>query len=178
MKKLLFCIITLIMMFTNIAFANPLTLNEAKNNALKFFSLENKSITWVKEKQEFEKKYNYTKFEFEFIDDITKHEYEIEIDVNTGEIIKYSCNKEKALYEKTLNNYTSNSDISLNKVKEIITNDLTNRNIKNINSDNIIIKIDKEDNRYVYEAKYYVDFKEYKYKIDKSSGNILKFEID
>ena len=55
MKKLLFCIITLIMMFTNIAFANPLTLNEAKNNALKFFSLENKSITWVKEKQEFEK---------------------------------------------------------------------------------------------------------------------------
>ena len=55
MKKLLFCIITLIMMSTNIAFANPLTLNEAKNNALKFFSLENKSITWVKEKQEFEK---------------------------------------------------------------------------------------------------------------------------
>ena len=56
--------------------------------------------------------------------------------------------------------------------------DLANRNIKNINSDNIIIKIDKEDNRYVYEAKYYVDFKEYKYKIDKNSGNILKFEID
>ena len=39
-------------------------------------------------------------------------------------------------------------------------------------------KIDKEDNKYVYEAKYQVDFKEYKYKIDKDSGNILKFEID
>lgn len=43
------------MMFKNIIFANSLTLNEANNNALKFFSLDNKSIIWVKEKQEFKK---------------------------------------------------------------------------------------------------------------------------
>lgn len=178
MKKLLFSIIFNIVVFTNIIFANSLNLNEAKNNALKFFDLENKSITWLKEKQEFEKKHNYTKFELEFIDDVTKYEYEIEIDKNTGEIIKYSCNKEKALYENNLNNYSNNSGISLNKIKEIIINDLANRNVKNINGDNIIIKIDKEDNKYVYEAKYQVDFKEYKYKMDKDSGNILEFEID
>lgn len=152
---------------TNISGNEPefaVTEEEAKEIALKYVNLKSNEVTFTKINNDIENGHSVYEVEFYSID----AEYEISIDIDTKEIIKYDID-----YKEKQN---TNSDyIGISKAKEIALNHA------NLNESDITwhkAKLDNEYNYSIYEIEFIYEYKEYDYEIDAYSGEIINYEID
>ncbi len=103
-------------------------------------------------------------YEIDFYD-INKF-YEYDIDKQTGDIIGYDVKKK--------NPTTSTSSITLEQAK---TNALKDAQITDTNINYLVEKEDIDDGIKVYELKFQYNNKVYDFEIEKSTGDILSFEV-
>lgn len=195
MKKILM-IMLLTVIFTGCSSANKnsaLTLDEAKEIALK--EVEGQ-VTKAKQDRDDGKDY----YDFTIITDSEK--YEVEVDANTGEIIK----KEKDddyIVNNNQNNQTTNPDNNQNSTdnnQNNTNNNGNNNNNNNVNNptqttisaseaQNIALnqvgggyltkcELDHDDGLTVYEIEIKNGNKEYDVEINAATGEIIKYEID
>lgn len=95
--------------------------------------------------------------------------YEVLIDVDSKEVIKYSQDNLKET------NQSSNNYIGVDRAKEIVLNHA------NLTTNDVVFKKVELDIDYgiaTYEIEFYNNFIEYDYEVDAISGSILKFEKD
>ena len=190
MKKILM-IMLLTVIFTGCSSANKnsaLTLDEAKEIALK--EVEGQ-VTKAKQHRDDGKDY----YDFTIITDSEK--YEVEVDANTGEIIKKERDDDY-IVNNNQNNQTTNPDNSQNSTDNNQNN--TNNNGNNVNNpnqttisaneaQNIALnqvgggyltkcELDHDDGLTVYEIEIKNGNKEYDVEINAVTGEIIKYEID
>ena len=150
---------------------NKITIDEAKNIALKHANLTEDKVNFVKAKEDT----NSTpkKYDIEFTSNNTEYDYEINAD--TGEIIEF---------DKDIDNYNTSNNTTTNattaKITEQQAKDIALKHA-NLTSDKVTFtKTDYEtDNgRTKYEIDFYYNNQEYDYEIDAQTGEILSHSIE
>ena len=147
------------------AAAKKITLNDAKQIALKHAKLTAKQVKFIKAKSDIE---NGKKvYDIEFYKGNTEYDYEIS--ATTGKILEYDHDVEnfKAPIQKT--------KISLSKAKSIALKHakLTAKQVKFIKA-----KSDIENGKKVYDIEFYKGNTEYDYEISATTGKILEYDHD
>lgn len=141
-----------------------ITEEEAKNIALNHTNQKSEDVTFTKVKLDIED--GRQVYEIEFY--TTDSAYELYIDANTKEVIKYDVDYK--------NQQTDDSQyIGLAKAKEIA---LKHANLKESQVTWHKAKLDIEYNYSVYELEFNYQYQEYEYEINALNGNIIKYEID
>lgn len=151
--------------------SNKITIEQAKDIALKHAKLSNDKVTFVNMEEDIEdgiKIYN-----IEFYTDNTEYDYEINAD--TGEIIEF---------DEDIEDYTiqANPDTTSNKAK-ISENEAKNIALKHANLTSNEVKFDRieydvDNGLNKYDIDFYYNNKEYSYEINAQTGEILSYEID
>ena len=139
--------------------------DEAKEIALNYLELKEKDVTFTKSK--IDRENGKTIYELEFFDE--EYEYEINVDIKTKEIAKYSKEPIKS------NTSNSNNYISKDKAKKLVLEH------SKLSEENIIwhkVELDIDYNIKTYEIEFFSNNLEYEYEVDAINGNILKYEVD
>lgn len=164
-----------------------ITLEEAKNIALKHSGLSNVYFTKAKLDYENGKKI----YEIEFV--LNGKEYEYEIDANNGSILKFDVDYDNNYqnnyygnhhsgngYHDNYNNYQSGSDnlnasLTKNEAENIALGNagVSRENVKYIKSE-----LDRDDGYLYYEVEFKAGNMEYEYKINANNGNIVEKDMD
>ena len=97
-----------------------------------------------------------------------KKEYDYEISVSDGKIIKHDFETDNKNNQKSSQ---SGKEISINEAKKIALDKIPG-------AKKIQIKKDKDDGRVVYEGEIHYNNVEYDFKIDASTGKLIKWEED
>ncbi|MGG5463448.1 PepSY domain-containing protein [Clostridium sp. B9] len=142
---------------------SKITLDQAKEIALKHADILENQITFIKGNREFDD--GIDKYEIEFYFD--NKEYDYDINANTGEIISYDYD---------IKNYNNKqSKITVEKAKEIA---LKHANLSG--NQVTFIKVDQEfdDGIDKYDIQFYFDNKEYEYDINADTGEIVSFDYE
>lgn len=147
--------------------SNKISIEEAKEIALKHANLDSSEVTFIKEGSHFYN--NIERYDIEFYND--NKEYDYEINAATGEILEYDYELEDDIQESNENNIK----ITMEQAKEIA--------LKHANLDSSVVnfveeKLDYDDNKQKYELEFYYNNKEYSYDIDANTGDILSYEQD
>ena len=145
---------------------NSITIEEAKEIAIKHANVPKEDIVFVKAEETMDN--GVKKYDIEFSSKDNKYDYEYEINVDSGEIVEY------AVPEKQ-NTDANTAKMSEDKAKEIALKHA------NLSSDKVtFIKSEYEVDNGV--EKYNIDFnynnKEYNYEIDVNTNEIISYEID
>ena len=151
-----------------IANTNKITIDQAKEIALKHAELTEDQVSFVKTKSEFDD--GVEKYNIEFY--YNNKEYDYEINVANGEIIKYELD-DKSNENSSLNNSNSTANISEEQAKEIALKHA------NLTSDQVTfakVKLDFDNGIQKYEVEFYYNNKEYNYEIDANTAEILAYE--
>jgi len=98
-------------------------------------------------------------------------EYDYEIDAVTGDVRKNKTEGKKQ--SGTVQPQTPQTDIGEAKAKEIA---LGNAGVKESETSNLSIKLDRDDGRFEYDVKFFVGNVEYEYEIDAATGEIYQSE--
>lgn len=148
---------------------SKITIEQAKEIALKHANLSGDQVTFIKSGQEFDD--GIEKYEIEFYFD--NKEYDYDINANTGEVISYDYDIEN--YNHNKQSINNQSQITVEQAKEIA---LKHANISE--SQVTFIKADKEldDGIEKYDIKFYFDNKEYEYEINANTGEIVSFDYE
>lgn len=148
---------------------NKITIEEAKEIALKHANLDSSEVTFIKEGSHSYD--NIERYDIEFYND--NKEYDYEINAATGEIIEYDYEVEDDIQEENQNTVT----ITMEEAKEIA---LKHANLKSDEVTFVEEKLDYDDdiNKQKYELEFYYNNKEYSYDIDANTGDILSYEQD
>ena len=152
---------------------NPseITLEQAKDIALKHANLSSDQVTFVRDKIDFDN--GVKKYDIEFY--YENKEYDYEINAINGEIIEYDYDVENYnLSEKQEVNGNS-SEITLEQAKEIVLKHAS------LSSDQVTFvrgEIDFDNGVKKYDIEFYHENREYDYEIDASNGSILSYERD
>lgn len=147
--------------------SNKISIEEAKEIALKHANLDSSEVTFIKEgSHSFN---NIERYDIEFYND--NKEYDYEINAATGEILEYDYELEDDIQESNENNIK----ITMEQAKEIA--------LKHANLDSSAVtfveeKLDYDDNKQKYELEFYYNNKEYSYDIDANTGDILSYDQD
>ncbi|MGL6108072.1 PepSY domain-containing protein [Romboutsia sp.] len=147
---------------------DKITIEQAKEIALKHANLKSDQIKFVKEEKNIEN--SVEKYDIEFYHD--NKEYDYEINVSTGEILEYDNEVEEYTIVQPSTS-EKNSKITLEQAKEIALkhSNLANDQVEFIkeekNSDNGIEK---------YEIDFYHNNIEYNYEIDANNGSVIEYE--
>lgn len=144
---------------------NVISIEEAKEKALSDASLDAGSVTFVKEKKDYDDGILVYEIEFYTSKNIN---YEYEINAVTGEIRK----KQIRMGEENEKIDTSNL-ITKEKAKEIA---LIHANVSDVNFKEI--KLDYEKDKLVYEIEFFKDNTEYEYEIDALTGDVIKYSSE
>ena len=147
------------------AAAKKITLNDAKQIALKHAKLTAKQVKFIKAKSDIE---NGKKvYDIEFYKGNTEYDYEIS--ATTGKILEYDHDVET--YKKP----STKNSISLSKAKSIALKHakLTAKQVRFVKA-----KADYDDGVKVYEIEFTHKGMEYEYEISAKTGKILSFEKD
>lgn len=151
--------------------SNKITVEQAKDIALKHAKLANDKVTFVKTEEGTED--GIKKYDIEFYTDNTEYDYEI--NANTGEVIEF---------EKDIEDYTipTNPDATSNKAK-ISEDEAKDIALKHANLTNDKVKFDNieydTDNGFnKYDIDFHYNNQEYSYEIDAQTGEILSHGID
>lgn len=147
--------------------SNKITIEEAKEIALKHANLDSSEVTFIKESSHSYN--NIERYDIEFYNE--NKEYDYEINAATGEILEYDYELEDDIQESNENNIT----ITMEQAKEIALKHA------NLNSNEVTFveeKLDYDDNKQKYELEFYYNNKEYNYEIDANTGDILSYEQD
>ena len=139
---------------------------KAKEIAFKHAGVNPQQVQFKKMK--LDKKYNHTEYELEFY--VGSTEYEYEINAETGEVLKFSREEKNRATPQTagpagLIGDAKAKSIALARVAGAKESDLRK------------FKLDNDDGRQVYEGEIFYNMKEYDFKIDAKSGEVLKCEI-
>ncbi len=149
---------------------SKITLDQAKEIALKHANLSENQVAFIKENREFDD--GIEKYEIEFYFD--NKEYDYDINANTGDIISYDYDIENYNHNKqNINN--NQSKITLDQAKEIA---LKHANLSG--NQVTFTKVDQEfdDGIEKYDIKFYFDNKEYEYDINANTGEIVSFDYE
>ena len=141
-----------------------LTEEEAKQIALNYVNLKSSDVTFTKIRTDIENGRDVYELEF-YSNDAS---YEIYIDIETKDIIKYDIDYKDA--QNANSNY-----IGISKAKEIALN---HANLKESEITWHKAILDIEHNYSVYEIEFIYKYKEYDYEIDANTGKIINYEID
>ena len=183
MRKLsiLFSIITLSMIFTsctkavannkiNNTVSSKITVEEAKNIALKHANLEASQVAFIKSEHDLDD--GIEKYDIEFY--CNNKEYDYEIDVKTGNIIGYDYDIEDYSIEQQFNDI-NNKKITVEEAKNIA---LKHANLEASQVAFIKSEHDLDDGIEKYDIEFYCNNKEYDYEIDVKTGNIIGYDYD
>lgn len=141
--------------------SGSITEDQAKEIALNHAELTEKQVTnlLVKLDQDDGQK----EYEVEFWVDSTEYDYEIS--VATGDILKYSV---EAKNKDTAKSVTVTED----QAKEAA---LDHANLTQDKVTNLVVKLDQDDATKEYEVEFWVDSTEYDYEINAATGDIIKY---
>ena len=151
--------------------SNKITIEEAKDIALKHAKLSNDKVTFVNTEEGMEdgiKIYN-----IEFYTDNTEYDYEINAD--TGEIIEFDEDIEDYTIQDNPDTTSNQTKISENEAKDIALKHAKLSNDK-VTFDRIEYDVDNGLSK--YDIDFYYNNKEYSYEINAQTGEILSYEID
>ena len=145
---------------------NPITIEEAKEIAIKHANLPKEDIVFIKAEESMDN--GVKKYDIEFSSKDKKDDYEYEINVDNGEIIEYT------LPDKS-NTDTSTAKMSEDEAKQIALKhaNLTSDKVTFIRSE---YEVDNGVEKYNIDFNY--DNKEYNYEIDVNTNEIISYEID
>lgn len=143
-----------------------ITAEDAKSKALKHAGLTASEVTFTKAELDYDE--GIAEYEIEFYS--SEYEYDYEINADNGMVIKYS---KEALEFPVIKN--SGKMITLKKAKDIAL-----QYSGAVASEATFTKaeLDYDDGIAEYEIEFYVGQKEYEFKIDAYSGEILEFDTD
>ncbi|BDU83835.1 PepSY domain-containing protein [Clostridium perfringens] len=148
---------------------SKITIEQAKEIALKHANLSGDQVTFIKAGQELDD--GIEKYEIDFYFD--NKEYDYDINANTGEVISYDYDIEN--YNHNQQSINNQSQITVEQAKEIA---LKHANISE--SQVTFIKADKEldDGIEKYDINFYCDNKEYEYEINANTGDVVSFDYE
>lgn len=147
---------------------NTITLNEAKNIALKNAGVQSNSATFTKTKLDMDD--GIQVYDIEFY--TSTHKYDYEINAKTGAI--YTKELEMIGIINNSNNNT-NSYIGIDRAKSIALN---HSGVSSAEATFKKAQLDREDGMMVYEIEFYKGSIEYEYEINAITGEIRDFDID
>lgn len=158
---------------------NIITLEEAKEIALRNANLNESEVTFINSRLETDN--GIKKYDIEFYHE--NKEYDYEINALDGSIIEmdfdvenYNISQEQNKTEDNNSNLNTNEvSISEEKAKEIALDNA------NLTIDQVTFKkveIDFDDGIKKYDIEFYYNNKEYSYEIDANTGSILAYEQD
>ena len=151
--------------------SNKITIDQAKDIALKHAKLENNKVTFLKAEESIENGINI--YDIEFYNGNTEYDYEI--NSYTGEIIEFDKDIEKYNIQSNQSNTSTKAPISEDEARNIALKH-ANLTSSDVRFDKIEYEFDNGFNK--YDIEFYHDFKEYNYEIDAQTGKILSYEID
>ena len=149
---------------------NNISIEKAKEIALKHANLANDKVSFIKANQEFDD--GIEKYDIEFYHN--NKEYDYEINAINGNIISYDYDIE---YCNNINkNITSTqNNISIEKAKEIA---LKHANLANDKVSFIKANQEFDDGIEKYDIEFYHNSKEYNYEINANNGKIVSYEFE
>ncbi len=143
-----------------------LSLEDAKKIALEYAKVKEKDAVFKKTKKDYEN--GKEVYDIEFY--VGRDEYEIEIDINTGEIVKYDFD-----IESSNSKNDTQSNLSLEDAKKIA---LEYAKVKEKDAVFKKTKKDYEDGKEIYDIEFYVGRNEYEIEIDANTGEIIEYDLD
>lgn len=151
---------------------NKITIDQAKEIALKHAELTEDQVSFITSKSELDD--GIEKYNIEFY--YNNKEYDYEINAANGQIIKYDLDDKN-------NNNNNNSQSNLNNTGKISVEQAKEIALKHMNltSDQVTfakVELDFDNGIQKYEVEFYYNNREYSYEIDANTGNILAYEQD
>lgn len=152
---------------------NKITIEEAKDIALKHAKLTNDKVTFVKSEENMDN--GVKTYDVEFYVDNTEYDYEINAD--TGEIIEFDQDIEdhEIKQDEKLNN--NNAKITEEQAKEIALKH-ANLTSDKVNFSKVEYEVNDTTGVENYDIDFYYNNQEYSYDIDSQSGKVISYEID
>ena len=156
---------------------NIITLEEAKEIALRNANLSEDEVTFISSKLESDN--NIKKYDIEFYHE--NKEYDYEINALDGSIIEMDFDVENYnIFQGQNENNNSNLNINEALISEEKAKEIALDNAK-LTMDQVTFKkveMDFDDGIKKYDIEFYYNNKEYSYEIDANTGSILEYEED
>lgn len=149
------------------------TLEQAKQTALKHAGKTAAQVRFVKAQQDWE--HGHMVYEIEFIvnNETGYMEYDYEIDIITGNIISYDYDAENYIFNPN-NNYNATVKISEKAAKQAALARVPSATERNI----IKFELEYDDGRWKYEGEIRYGSYEYDFTIDANTGVFLEWDVE
>ena len=159
---------------TNGKTSNKITIDQAKEIALKHAGLTEDQVSFSETKNDIDD--GIEKYDIEFY--YNGKEYDYEISATDGKIIKYDNDIDEDINKNSTqntpqNNTNNTAAISIDKAKQIALSHA------GLTSGQVTFKrteLDFDDGIKKYEVEFYYNNREYSYEIDANTGNVLSYE--
>lgn len=149
-----------------------LTLEQAKETALKHAGLKADAVTFVKAEQDYENGKLVYEVEFVAGSGNSFMEYDYEIDAATGTVVSYDYDAEN--YTPQSGNAASGPTIDEATAKQTVLNKVPGATAANIYE----WKLDFDDGRWEYDGKIVYNLMEYDFTVDASSGAVTEWGVE
>ena len=149
-----------------------ITLEQAKETALKHAGLKADAVTFVKAEQDYENGKLVYEVEFVTNDGGKVVEYDYEIDAATGTVVSYDYDAEN--YTPQSGNAASGATIDEATAKQTVLNKVPGATAANIYE----WKLDFDDGRWEYDGKIVYNLMEYDFTVDASSGAVTEWGVE
>ena len=147
-----------------------ITLEQAKETALKHAGLKADAVTFVKAEQDYENGKLVYEVEFVTNDGGKVVEYDYEIDAATGSVVSYDYDAE---------NYVSAKGATTVSVDEVTAKQTVLNKVPGATAANIYEwKLDFDDGRWEYDGKIVYNLMEYDFTVDASSGAVTEWGVE
>lgn len=147
-----------------------ITLEQAKETALKHAGLKADAVTFVKAEQDYENDKLVYEVEFVTNDGGKVVEYDYEIDAATGSVVSYDYDAE---------NYVSAKGATTVSVDEVTAKQTVLNKVPGATAANIYEwKLDFDDGRWEYDGKIVYNLMEYDFTVDASSGAVTEWDVE
>lgn len=149
-----------------------ITLEQAKETALKHAGLKADAVTFVKAEQDYENGKLVYEVEFVTNDGGRVVEYDYEIEAATGTVVSYDYDAEN--YTPQSGNAASSATIDEATAKQTVLNKVPGATAANIYE----WKLDFDDGRWEYDGKIVYNLMEYDFTVDASSGAVTEWGVE
>ena len=147
-----------------------ITLEQAKETALKHAALKADAVTFAKAEQDYENGKLVYEVEFVTNDGGKVVEYDYEIDAATGSVVSYDYDAE---------NYVSAKGATTVSVDEVTAKQTVLNKVPGATAANIYEwKLDFDDGRWEYDGKIVYNLMEYDFTVDASSGAVTEWDVE
>ena len=147
-----------------------ITLEQAKETALKHAGLKADAVTFVKAEQDYENGKLVYEVEFVTNDGGKVVEYDYEIEAATGSVVSYDYDAENYVSAKG----TTTVSVDEATAKQTVLNKVPGATAANIYE----WKLDFDDGRWEYDGKIVYNQMEYDFTVDASSGAVTEWDVE